>query len=102
MSKNQIEPVVTEIQSITQQIGGHILTALQKQDDTVAVLTSIVPGLGPDRVVSIPISASQFVQIQAFLHQDQLMQIQSQTEEVEESPIGFELPTKNENEVEEK
>ena len=102
MSKNQIEPVVTEIQSITQQIGGHILTALQKQDDTVAVLTSIVPGLGPDRVVSIPISGSQFVQIQAFLHKDQLMQIQSETKEVEESPIGFELPKKNEKEVEEK
>jgi hypothetical protein len=100
MSKNQIEPIVTEIQSMTQQIGGHILTALQRQDDTMGVLTSIVPGLGPDRVVSIPISRSQFVQIQAFLHQDQLIKMKAQEEPVEEKPIGFELPVETVNKEE--
>ena len=100
MSKNSIESIVTEIQPITQQIGGHILAALQRKDDTMAVLTSIVPSLGPDRVVSIPISHSQFIQIQAFLHQEQLMQVADQTERAveEKRSIGFEIPVTEENE----
>ena len=97
MSNKGLEPIVTEIQSVTQQIGGHILTALQREDDTMAVLTSIVPGLGPDRVVSIPISRAQFVQIQAFLHQDQLMQMAQEQQENDERPIGFELPSQSED-----
>ena len=88
MSNKQGLPIVTEIQPISQQIGAHILSALQREDDTVAVLTSIVPGVGPDRVVSVPISRSQLLQIQAFLQSEQL---EDRVQE-EERTIGFEIP----------
>jgi len=104
MSKNSFESIVTEIQPITQQIGEHILAALQRKDDTMAVLTTIVPSLGPDRVVSLPISQTQFLQIQAFLHQEQLMQMEAQNDEEqeEERAIGFELPNNESDESESK
>ena len=88
MSNKQGLPIVTEIQPISQQIGTHILSALQREDDTVAVLTSIVAGVGPDRVVSMPISRGQLIQIQAFLQSSQL----EEHAEEEERTIGFELP----------
>ena len=89
MSNKQGLPLITEIQPISQQIGTHILSALQRADDAVAVLTSIIPNVGLDRVVSMPISRAQFVQIQAFLQQSQL---EEHPEEEEQRAIGFEIP----------
>jgi hypothetical protein len=97
MSEKGLDPIVTEIQPITQQIGEHILSALQRDDDSIAVLTSIVPGLGVERVVSIPISKHQFQKIQLFLQQSKIeqMELEKNNTPEEERPIGFELPIVN-------
>ena len=60
--------VVSPLHSINEQLGGHVIEAL-KQPNTVAVLSTIVPGLGPDRVVSIPLNPAQFHTIQMMLAQ---------------------------------
>ena len=96
---DKVKSFVTEIQPITQQVGGHILSALS-QKDTAAVLTSIVPGLGVDRVASIPVSQEQLILIHKILHAHQQKAIsQPRSEEEEERNIGFqvEVPAQKEN-----
>ena len=91
MSEKNITSFVTELHPIEQQIGGHILSALS-QPGTAAVLTSVVPGLGKDRVASIPLNQEQIIRIQAMLQQDQRLAItQERTAEEEERSIGFQV-----------
>jgi len=63
-----IVQLVTPIQTLNEQLGAHLTGALQRTG-TVAVLTSIVPGVGPERVVSVPLSAQQFHAVQSILQQ---------------------------------
>lgn len=63
-----IVQLVTPIQTFNEQLGAHLSAALQHQG-TVAVLTTVVPGIGPERVVSVPLSAQQFHNVQAMLQQ---------------------------------
>ena len=86
---NKIKSFVTELQPITQQVGTHILTALS-EDGTAAVLTSIVPGLGSDRVASIPVSREQLMLINQILHAQQQRMIEEPTDEDDRS-IGFQI-----------
>ena len=58
--------VVTALQSINEQIGGHVVGAFQ-QPGTAAVLSVVMPGLGPDRIVSVPLNPVQFQAIQGLL-----------------------------------
>jgi hypothetical protein len=58
--------MVTALQSINEQIGGHVISALQRPN-TAAVLTVVVPGLGPDRIVSVPLEPEHFRAIQGLL-----------------------------------
>lgn len=58
--------MVTQLHSINEQIGGHIITALQRQG-TAAVLSVVVPGIGPDRIVSVPLNPNQLAAIQGML-----------------------------------
>jgi hypothetical protein len=53
---------------VSEQVGQHILTALQTEE-TVAVLSTIVPGVGPgqDRVVSLPLTSAQMGEVQMLL-----------------------------------
>ena len=91
MSGKKITSFVTELNPIEQQVGGHILAALG-QPGTAAVLTSIVPGLGKDRVASIPLNQEQVMMIQAMLQQEQRIAItQERTAEEEERSIGFQI-----------
>ena len=91
MSKKGIPTFVAEIQPIEYQVGAHILAALS-QPNTAAVLTSIVPGLGRDRVASIPISAEQLAMIHALLQQEQRLAItEERSVEEEERSIGFQI-----------
>ena len=55
MSEKGIKSMVTDLQPIEHQVGSHTLAALS-QPGTAAVLTSVVPGLGRDRIASIPIT----------------------------------------------
>lgn len=58
--------VVTALQSINEQIGGHVVGAFQRPG-TAAVLSVVVPGLGPDRIVSVALEPSQLHAIQGLL-----------------------------------
>ena len=59
---------VTELNPITQQVGTHVLAAL-KNDDCVAVLTTIAAGFPTDRVVSVPLNAEQMNEVGIILHE---------------------------------
>lgn len=79
-------PVVSELQSITEQVGAHVLHCL-RNEEIVAVISTVVPGVGPgsDRVVSMPLTAQKMAEI------DRLLQgLQDIPEaEFEEKCIGF-------------
>lgn len=65
-----IPSMVSDIVPLTEQVGGHVLQAL-KDPAVVAVVTTFVPGVGRDRVVSMPMGQEQLAQVQAFLMQMQ-------------------------------
>jgi 4-hydroxy-3-methylbut-2-en-1-yl diphosphate synthase IspG/GcpE len=91
MSENGIKSFVTDLKPIEEQVGEHILTALT-QPNTAAILTSIVPGLGKDRVASIPITHQQLRMIQQLLQQEQRLAItEERSIEEEERSIGFQI-----------
>ena len=59
--------VATPIVKMTDQVGQNVLTALD-QPNTVAVLSTVVPGVQADRIVSVPLSPEQLGEVQALLH----------------------------------
>ena len=85
--KKALTPLVTQLAPITEQVGTHVLQALQDAE-TVAVLTTVVAGFPADRVVSLPLTNAQLASVQKLL-----MQVQAepapQTEEEEARCIGF-------------
>lgn len=62
----QLQPLVTTIAPISQQVGDNILQALQSPA-TVAVLSTIVAGVPTDRVVSLPLTHTQLAGVQTLL-----------------------------------
>ena len=58
--------IATPMVKMTEQVGQNVLTALG-QEDTVAVLSTLVPGLQADRIVSVPLSPQQLGEVQALL-----------------------------------
>ena len=80
---SQIKQFVTRIKSAEQQIGEHILTALQ-EDGTVAVLTAVVVGAdGGQLIVSAALDPNMLQQVQLLL-------ADAQTQRNEEIPcVGF-------------
>lgn len=81
-----LEPLVTELLPITDQVGRHVMNALQ-EPDAVAVLTTIVAGVSSDRVVSVALTPEQMAGVQAVLES-----IEAEDEEAaadEERCIGF-------------
>ena len=79
----RVAQFVTTIRNAEQQIGEHIIQALQHAD-TVAVLTTVV--IGPDgqqRVISAALNPNRLQQVQEIL-------TAAETERVEEQPcMGF-------------
>ncbi len=59
---------VTTLQSIDRQVGEHVLAALH-EDDAVAAITTLIPGVRHDRVVSLPLDKSQVEAIRDVLQQ---------------------------------
>lgn len=59
---------VTRLQTIERQVGDHVLRALD-DDEAVAVLTTIAPGVRNDRVVSLPLTRMQVEAIRSILDQ---------------------------------
>ncbi len=60
--------LVSEIKTIEQQVGEHVITALQ-HEGTVAVLTAVLPsGTGGDqRIASVPLDQELWMQVQELL-----------------------------------
>ena len=78
--------VMTELVSPTEQIGRNVMTALGDAD-AVAVLTTLVPGVGSDRVVSVGLTAQQMHEVGVLLNE-----IETEDEEAandEQRCIGF-------------
>ncbi len=66
-SSQQVARFVSKIKNLDQQIGEHVVQALQ-HTDTVAVLTTVVLGpSGDQHIVSAAISPSKMAQINALL-----------------------------------
>ncbi len=80
---NQIAQFVTTIRNAEQQVGQHIIRALQ-HDDTVAVITTVA--MGPDglqRIVSAALSPARLRQVQEML-------ASAEVERQDEEPcVGF-------------
>ncbi len=91
MSDKGFKSMVTDLQPIEHQVGAHTLAALS-QPGTAAVLTSVVPGLGRDRVASIPITQKQLMLIQQLLQQEQRLAItHERPPEEDDRSIGFQI-----------
>ena len=78
--------VIAEVTSPSEQIGRNVMAALN-DPDAVAVLTTLVPGLGSDRVVSVGLTPQQMHQVGILLNE-----IESEDEATandEERCIGF-------------
>ena len=78
-----IAQFVTTIRNPEQQVGQHIIQALQ-HDDTVAVLTTVA--LGPDgqqRVISAALNPERMKQVQ------EILSAAEQERETEEPCVGF-------------
>jgi hypothetical protein len=64
----QTSTVMSEIVSPTDQIGRNVMSALG-DPDAVAVLTTLVPGMGTDRVVSVGLTPEQMHQVGILLQE---------------------------------
>lgn len=83
VDKDQIMQFVTTIKNSEQQVGEHIINALQ-HEDTVAVITTVV--MGPDgqqRVISAALNPERMQQVQ------EILQAASKEREPEEPCVGF-------------
>lgn len=60
---------VTKLSTIEQQVGRHVIAALQ-HDETVAVLTTTVAGpTGEQHLISVPLSPPMLHYVQSLLHE---------------------------------
>ena len=83
VDQKQMTQFVTTIKNAEQQVGEHIIGALQ-HDDTVAVITTVV--MGPDgqqRVVSAALDPKRMQQVQ------EILQAATEEREEEEPCVGF-------------
>lgn len=83
VDKEKIAQFVTTIKNAEQQVGEHIIAALQ-HEDTVAVITTVM--MGPDgeqRVVSAALNQHRMEQVQ------EIMQAATDEREEEEPCVGF-------------
>ena len=88
----QLTQFVTLIKSAEQQMGEHILTALQ-DPDTVAVITTIVAGPSGQVLVSAALDPEMLGQVQKILHD-------AEVKRSEEVPcIGFHCLLKRKDEA---
>ena len=81
--KNQIAQFVTTIRNPEQQVGQHIIQALQ-HDDTVAVLTTVALGAdGQQWVISAALDPERMKQVQ------EILTAAEKERETEEPCVGF-------------
>lgn len=81
---------VTDIRTVERQVGDHVMAALE-DDETVAVLTTIVGGVRTDRIVSLPLDAEQAQAVSELLQaaQSEADQDESDEDGRREGFLGF-------------
>jgi hypothetical protein len=79
-------PLVTTLTPISEQIGQHVMAAFQ-QPGAVAVLTTVVPGVDADRVVSLALTDEQMDGVRVIL--DEIQAEDEVAAEDTERCIGF-------------
>ena len=57
---------ITTLQPIAHQVGDHLMAALARPD-SVAVITTVVPGISSDRIISMPLNTEQLIGVQEIL-----------------------------------
>ncbi len=83
VDRSQIAQFVTTIKNAEQQVGEHIIQALQ-HDDTVAVITTVAMGQdGQQRVISAALNPERMQQVQ------EILQAAEAEREEEEPCVGF-------------
>lgn len=83
VDKSKIAQFITTIKNAEQQVGEHIIRALQ-HEDTVAVITTVA--MGPDgqqRVISAALSPERLQQVQ------EILKAAEEEREYEEPCVGF-------------
>ncbi len=67
-SQGGLTHFVSELKSIEDQVGQHVINAL-KHEGTVAVLTAVLPGAGTsgERIASVPLDQELWIQVQELL-----------------------------------
>jgi hypothetical protein len=83
VDNNQIAQFVTTIRNAEQQVGAHIIQALQ-HNDTVAVITTVA--MGPDglqRVISAALNPDRMQQV------EEILKAAEEEREEEEPCVGF-------------
>jgi hypothetical protein len=79
-----IPQFITDIKSVERQVGEHIVGAL-RHPETVAVLSAVIPGgTTAQRLVSIPLEAGVFQQVQELILRVQ----QARLEQAEQERMG--------------
>lgn len=83
VDKGKVAQFVTEILNAEEQVGRHIISALQ-HDDTVAVITTVAVGPdGAQRIVSAALNPERMKQVQEIL-------TEAETQREDEEPcVGF-------------
>ena len=66
MTSNDPKHYITNLHSVERQIGEHVL-ALLAAPEHVATLTTVIPGVGTDRVASIPLTRDELGEVQQIL-----------------------------------
>ena len=66
--EDALKTFVTDLRPISEQVGAHVLAALQ-DEECVAVVTTIASGFPTDRVVSVPLNAAQMQDVGIILNE---------------------------------
>ncbi len=66
MTTEEPKHYITNLSSVERQIGEHVLSLLSRPDH-VATLTTVIPGVGADRVASIPLTREELGEVQQLL-----------------------------------
>ncbi|MDP7029288.1 MAG: hypothetical protein QF733_03605 [Phycisphaerales bacterium] len=92
---------VTMLQSIDRQVGEHVMAALH-EEEAVAAITTLIPGVRHDRVVSLPLTKDQVEAIRDVLQQAEAEASDADDEEEgrREGFLGFHTVLKLEDEDE--
>ncbi len=91
---------VTALQPIAHQVGDHLMAALARPE-SVAVITTVVPGIASDRIISMPLTKEQLQGVQEILSSIKNDANQQEVSEENTPCIGFHCVINRRNEVKE-